>query len=328
MLSQIQVDLLVTGKVYREGGREIVVVFLHDATTGKVVSAARVERDPAGFPATARRMAQRLKDLAFASKGIEAPKLEEAPKVATVPKPAPAPAPSLAALPPAPSEPQPAPSPQPPTPPIKAEPQRRLLEVEAGAAFAHLSRAGVSSAGLVGVLGLRVHPAARAEGWIRDLGLHLDFEVSAAFQEYEQELSRSTPSLLRVRPMVGYRFLVDRHEIWVSAGYEFRDLQGRVRKGGVEYGRLQEHLLAVGSGAAIRLGGSPWWFAPSLRLWPVSSYEGRLGLGGGLAVYLELSGASLGLTYRLEWFGAPGSLTASDFNDTVHTLGLVAGYRY
>ena len=72
VLAALSAQWVLSGRVSREGGRLVLVLMLRGAT-GRVVAASRIERPPQGLGVTASRMAQRLRDLAFASLGVAAP---------------------------------------------------------------------------------------------------------------------------------------------------------------------------------------------------------------------------------------------------------------
>lgn len=320
VLARIGADLLLTGRLRREGGRTVAVILVFSSRTGRVVSATRVERGAAGFAVSAPRIARRLRDLAFAALGVAPPPPAV---VALPPPPAASPVPPAKVAPPAPPPaPEPVPAPVPASVPeailqarVHLPPARPLIHVDVALAWASFSAA--SSSGLAGLVALGVYPGAGGDGWERDLGIDLGFESSLVFEDRMGAVGTQALRYRRARAGLRYRWSLDEHEIDAHLAYDYRatDL----------FDDLRGHLLSLGAGGVLRFGDLR--LSPFVLLWPAGGYEGagkhRFGFGGGLWLYARISGAALGVFARVERF-----LTGSSSDDTVLTAGAFAGYRY
>lgn len=317
VLPRIGADLLLTGRLRREGGRTVAVILVLSSRTGRVVSATRVERGPTGFAVSAPRIARRLRDLAFAALGISLPPAAVAavPPAPPVAKPV---APTSVAPPALTRAPEPAPAPVPETTlraRVHLPPERQSIAVDVGLAWSSFSSS--SSMGLVGLVGLTLYPGAGGEGWTRDLGLDLSFESSLVFQDKTDAAGTQALRYRRVHAGLRYRWPLGDHEVHALLAYDYRATDF--------FGDLRGHLLSLGAGGVLRFG--DFRLSPFVRLWPAGGYEGarehRFGYGGGLRIYARISGAALGVFARAERF-----LTGSSSDDTVLTAGAFAGYRY
>jgi hypothetical protein len=343
VLAKIDVDLLLSGKLRREGTRQILIVFLRSARTGKIVSAARVERT-GEFDETARRMTLRLRNLAFAALAIPLP--GEPVAVATREPTAEdeVPAEPNDEPPAEPGEPPAAPSTPAaiasvPTAPVavaaKAEPTAELpwFVGRAGLGVARWSRSDVASTGMIAEVGVAFFPGARSDvGFARDIGIDFTYETSIAFQSFDGTAG-TTPGdslqYLRFRPGVKYRWRVGEHEIETHAAYELRDLRARTGAGATSRDQLFT-LRALGTidlGSRLRL-------SPSFAISPWGAYSGpaghRFGVAGGVSFFADLSGFRVGIRYRAEYLLGSADIgpSGSSFNEMMHFFGVFAGARF